>query len=415
MKWIKPSAINGTVHASPSKSMTIRATAMSLLCRGKSQLHHYSVCDDALAGIGIAKSLGAEMKSEKSCLHIMGGGPFQETTLDCVESGLCMRMFTPIAGLFNTEMTLIGTRTILKRPMGMMEQPLEQLGACFRTSNGFPPIRIHGPLRGGKVRIDGSLGSQFLTGLLISLPLCRADSEVTVDNLKSKPYVRMTLSLLQRFGIVIDHDEALQQFHIPGNQLYKHQSVPIEGDWSGAGFLLVAGAINSKVSIRNLQLQSCQADRRILSVLESANARVSVRDDEVTVEKSDLKAFQYDATESPDLFPPIAVLACFCQGRSMIQGAERLRYKESNRADALMTELTRIGAKITVEGDRMAITGTQLSGGMFGSHGDHRLAMAGAIAGLNSVLGVGISGWDCISKSYPNFFKDLKSIGGDVR
>jgi len=388
---------------------------MALLCQGESQLQNYSVCDDALAGFRVAEALGAKMKSEGSCLKIMGGGPPQKTILDCRESGLSMRMFTPIAGLLDEKMTLTGTGSILKRPMGMMEQPFGQLGAHCRTDSGFPPVRVQGPIKGGKVRVDGSLSSQFLTGLLIALPLCCVDSEVTVDNIKSKPYVRMTHSLLQRFGITVDHEENLQRFYIPGDQLYKSQSVPVEGDWSGASFLLVAGAINGKVSVQNLQLQSCQADRSILAVLESANARVSITNDTVTVDESDLKAFQYDATECPDLFPPLAVLACYCHGRSLIYGVERLRHKESDRASVLTTELTRIGAKITVDGDRMAIQGTQLTSGLIDSHGDHRMVMAGAIAGLNSIQGVGILGWECVSKSYPNFFVDLKSLGGDVR
>lgn len=414
MKWIKPSEINGTVTAPSSKSMTLRAAAIALLSQEESQIFNYSECDDVIAGFRVARALGARITSKGNGVKIVGGGSPQGAILDCGESGLCMRMFAPIAGLFGTKLTLTGTGSLHKRPMGMIEQPLNQLGALCKTDNGFPPVQVKGPMHSGKVEVDGTVSSQFLTGLLIALPCCRGDSEISVVELKSKPYILMTLSLLKSVGISIDYEKDLHRFLVPGNQLINGLSVEVEGDWSGASFLLVAGAIRGKVTVRNLQLQSKQADIRVLEALDSANAKIFTENDTVTVEGSDLSAFHFDATECPDLFPPLAVLACHCRGQSVISGVERLEHKESNRAQALFSKLTKIGAKISISGNTMMISESRITGGLIESHGDHRIAMAGAVAGLNSAQGVGIQDWECVSKSYPRFFEDINSIGGAV-
>jgi len=414
MKWIKPSEINGTITAPCSKSMTLRAVAIALLNPKESQIFNHSECDDVIAGFRVARALGARITSKVNGVQVVGGGSPQGSILDYGESGLCMRMFAPVAGLFDTKLTLTGSGSLHKRPMGMIEQPLNRLGARCQTDSGFPPVQIQGPMHSGKVVVDGALSSQLLTGLLIALPFCRGDSEISVVELKSKPYVLMTLSLLESVGITIDYEEDLHRFFIPGGQLINGLSVEVEGDWSGASFLLVAGAIRGKVAVRNLQLQSQQADIRILEALDSAKAKIITEKDSVTVEGSDLTAFRFDATECPDLFPPLAVLACSCRGQSVISGVERLQHKESNRAQALFSELTKIGAKISISGNQMAITGNRITGGQIESHGDHRIAMAGAVAGLGSAQGVGIKGWECVSKSYPRFFEDLNSIGGAV-
>jgi 3-phosphoshikimate 1-carboxyvinyltransferase len=414
MKWIKHSEVNGTVTAPPSKSMMLRATAIALLSQKESQIFNHSECDDVIAGFRVARALGARITSRGNNVKIVGGESPQGTILDCGESGLCMRMFAPIAGLFDTKLTLTGSGSLQKRPMGMIEPPLNQLGAVCKTENGFPPIQIRGPMYSGKVSVDGSLSSQFLTGLLIALPFCKGDSEISVVELKSKPYVHMTLSMLEHAGVSIDYEKDLHRFFIPGGQLIDSLSMEVEGDWSGASFLLVAGAICGKVTVQNLRLQSTQADIRILEALGSSNAKVFIASDSVTVEESDLSAFQFDATECPDLFPPLAVLACHCRGQSLISGVERLQHKESNRARALFSELTKIGAKISISGNRMAVTRSRITGGLIESHGDHRIAMAGAVAGLSSTQGVGIQDWECVSKSYPRFFEDLKLIGGVV-
>ena len=411
MKWIKPSEIDGEIRAPSSKSMMIRATAAGLLSGGETRITNSSFCDDALASLSIIESLGADVAKINQDLIIKSGlGPIRTHYLDCRESGLCIRMYTPIAGLRTEKITLSGSGSLLNRPMGMMERPLSQLGCYCQTNSEHLPVQVKGPLKGGGVQVDGSQSSQFLTGLLMALPLCKNDSEVTVRNLKSKPYIAMTLSLLSAFGISIDYEEDFSQFYIKGSQHFQCKPYRVEGDWSGASFFLVAGALGGCVKIHNLSMQSIQADKRILDALEQMGAKISTKDDIVVVEQGHLNAFEFDATQCPDLFPPLAVLACFCKGRTEIHGVERLSIKESNRAESLLNEFRKIGAEITIEGNKMIVDGNSLEGGSIDSHGDHRIAMAAAVAGLCSHKGVALYDWKCVSKSYPGFFEDLESI-----
>jgi 3-phosphoshikimate 1-carboxyvinyltransferase len=298
--------------------------------------------------------------------------------------------------------------------MGIMESPLRQLGVECQTRGGFAPVEVKGPLKGGKVLLDGSVSSQFLTGLLFALPVCDGPSEIEVLNLKSAPYVAMTLAVLKQFGVTVAPEKSFERFIIKGNQRYKASSYQVEGDWSGAAFLLIAGAIRGKVTIQNLQTDSLQADKRILEVLDSVKAKVSITEGAVSVEKNELRAFDFDATDCPDLIPPLVALACHCTGRSMLYGMDRLKYKESDRASVLLSEFAKIGASIVISGNQMEIEGKSLKGGHVDTHNDHRIAMAGAIAGLNSKDGVIISGWKCVAKSYPDFFRDLEALKGET-
>jgi 3-phosphoshikimate 1-carboxyvinyltransferase len=414
MRSIKPSAISGKVDAPASKSLMIRATAAALLARGESRILEPSLCADALAGLRVARALGADVVGLDAEIGISGGGDPRQDTLDCGESGLCMRMFTPIAALWGRLFLITGDGSLSTRPMGLMEQPLGGAGVLVRTRGGFPPLSVKGPLRGGRIAIDGSQSSQFLSGLLMALPICTEDSEVRVENLKSGPYAAMTISLLARFGVAIDSDLDLRTFRIAGGQRYRGTTYKVEGDWSAGAFLLTAGAVAGDVTVGNLDIRTEQADRKVVEALESAGAGVTVADGSISIRHAALKGFDFDATDCPDLFPPLVALACFCRGRTRISGAERLKHKESDRAVALLEEFTALGAGISLDGDTLEIDGGRLKGGVLDAHNDHRIAMAGAVAALGSEGGVSIRGSDCVSKSYPGFFGDLKSLGGDV-
>jgi 3-phosphoshikimate 1-carboxyvinyltransferase len=295
-----------------------------------------------------------------------------------------------------------------------MERPLREAGVSIRTKDGFPPLSVKGPIHGGKLVIDGSQSSQFLTGLLTALPLCAEDSEVRVENLRSRPYATMTVSLLARFGVVIDSDPDLRIFRIAGGQRYRGTTYKVEGDWSAGAFLMAAGAIAGDVTIGNLDIRSDQADRKVVEALESAGAGINVANGTIAITRAALKGFEFDATDCPDLFPPLVALACHCRGRTRIAGAARLKHKESDRAAALLAEFTALGARLSLDRDTLEIEGGLLRGGVLEAHNDHRIAMAGAVAGLGSEDGVSIRGSDCVSKSYPGFFDDLKSLGGDI-
>lgn len=414
MKWIKPSQIAGTLQAPSSKSMMIRATAMAAHGKAQTRLTNPSYCQDALAGLQVAEGLGAEVERREALTLIKGGKTLKSRQMDCRESGLCLRLFAPLSALRKERITLTGTGTVLSRPMGMIETPLHHLGVECWTNNGFAPLSVKGPLQSGKINVEASVSSQFLTGLLIALPLCEGDSEIIVKDLKSKPYIAMTLALFTSFGITVEASENLDYFRIKGNQSYQGTCYPVEGDWSGAAFLLAAAAICGKITVKNLLIRSKQADKKILDVLEKIGAQVVLTDDTVSVENNGLKPFRFDASDSPDLFPPLVALACSCEGKSILTGAKRLRYKESNRAQALLSVFSKIGAKISLEGDRLEIQKSRLVGGAVDSHHDHRIAMACAVAGLTAEKGIQIHGSECVAKSYPDFFRDLKSIGGRI-
>ncbi|MEM2137625.1 MAG: 3-phosphoshikimate 1-carboxyvinyltransferase [Candidatus Anstonellaceae archaeon] len=405
------SEIDGSVKAPASKSMMIRAVAAAALAEGKSTITNPSLCEDGLAAIACARELGARIAVREDCVTVEGGIRMKRGVLDCGESGLCIRMLAPIVAAIDGNFTLTGRGSLLKRQMGMMQQPLEELGAKCSTNNGMPPVKVQGQMRGEEIEIDCSQSSQFLTGLLMALPLCDKDSLVRVKNLKSKPYVKMTLELLREFEIAVTADWQLGEFAIKGGQHFKPADYEVEGDWSGAAFLLVAGAIAGKVEVRGLRNDSLQGDKAIVEALKKAGAKVKLSSDAVTVGSAPLSSFEFDATDCPDLFPPLAVLACNCKGTSRIWGAERLKGKESDRGAALASELGELGAEIAVRGDEMLVAGTRLRGGVkVDSHNDHRIAMACAVAALKCEGGVEIGNAECVSKSYPRFFHDLDSL-----
>jgi len=407
MKLIKPSILKGKISAPPSKSMTVRAAAAALLSFEETHLLQPSFCDDAQAAFRIIETLGAKVEyNQDESIRVMARmAATEKIVLNCGESALAMRLFTPIAALLNRPIKLEAMGTLQRRPMDFMEPALKQLNVWLQTANGKPPLWIKGPLQAGQAVVDGSLSSQFLSGLLMALPLVEGKSELEVPVLKSSPYVQMTLDLLQAFNIKIQTNKELSYFIIPGKQRYRGKEYTIAKDWSGASFLLVAGALCGSVSV----------EKRILEALKMAGAKVSISSSFITVEAQSLNSFDFDATHCPDLIPPLTVLATGCRGISRLKGTDRLTHKESNRQQALLIELGKIGVDIKSEGQSLIIKGGPIKGGTVYSHHDHRLAMAEAVAGLRSKIGVKIKNWQSISKSYPSFFLDLKSLGGNVR
>jgi 3-phosphoshikimate 1-carboxyvinyltransferase len=394
--------------------MTQRAIAAGLLADGESIITNPSYCDDSLAAMSIAVGLGAKVDPTPEQLVIRGARELKEKKLNCGESGLAIRMFSPIASLYPAEITMVGANSLKKRPMGMICEALSQLGVKCTTTGGFLPLTIEGPVKGGKINIDGSVSSQLLTGLLMTLPLADSDSEIRVRNLKSKPYIDMTIQLLAAFGIEIDCMD-YELFSIRGKQVYKPRRFDVEGDWSGAAFLLAAGAINGDLRIKGLNTQSKQSDMAILEALGKAGANMKVNGNDIEISKSELKAFEFDATESPDLFPPLAAIASYAKGMTVLSGVSRLAHKESDRAAAIRDEFGKMNISVEIEGDRMMITGGRPSGAHVESHDDHRIAMAAAVAALGATGSIFIHDSQCIAKSYPGFFDDLRQLGAGIR
>ncbi len=418
MKRIGPSNIKGAIKAPSSKSVMIRAVAASLLADGTSILRSPSYSVDSLAALHIARTLGADISIEDSpkgdsYITIRGNRGLAERqirgqVLECGESGLCMRMFTPIAGLLDRDIHLEAKGSLVERPVGMVEA-LSIMGAAVMTSQGFPPVKVKGPIRPGRYEIDGSQTSQFLTGLLMALPLCNGDSEIRVKGLMSKPYIRVTIDVMKRFGVEVLSEEDLSSLYIKGGQEYRAIAYSVEGDWSGASFMLVAGAIAGSITVYGLDMDSYQADKAIIDVLQRAGATVDIGEDRITVAKDELRSFDFFAESSPDLVPPLVTLAAHCRGKSVIHGIKRLRYKESNRLEALAKEFSKMGVGIKAFEDGLEIMGGRVRPSVIDPHNDHRIAMACAVAGLDADGQVVIENPECVAKSYPFFFDDLES------
>lgn len=408
-KKIWPSAVDGTLQAPPSKSAAQRAIAIASLAVGESEIIRPGRSNDVLAAINVCMALGADIRERGQSLLIKGGVRAPAHTLDCEESGLAIRMFAGVAATLGHEVTLTGAGSLLKRPMQMVEDSLKAVGVACTTHRGRLPVIVKGPIKGGHATIDASLSSQVLTGILIGAPLAGSDTHLNVKNLKSKAYIDLTLEIMNAFGVEVERQKT-RHFFIRGKQQYRGCRFAAEGDWSAAAFLLVAGAIAGQIRVTGLNMISAQADRKILEALSMAGTEIIRGDDWLEVRKKPLKAFGFDATNCPDLFPPLAVLAANCRGESRIAGTGRLGAKESDRAKSLMDIFGRMGIRIREEGNALLITGGPIRAVTLDSHNDHRIAMAASIAALNAHGPINITEAESVDKSYPAFYHDLQKI-----
>ncbi len=412
---VRPSTLSGKATAPASKSLTQRAIAASVLAPGTTVIRNPSFCNDSIAAIKIAEALGAHVTINVDSISVLAGpAPASPVTLNCGESGLALRMFAPIAAVLCSESIITGEGSLLKRPVSMISQALSQIGVTVESNFGFLPITLWGKIVPGKAVIDGSAGSQILTGLLMAMPLLGSDSELTVHNLKSKPYINLTRQLLSDFAIRIENNE-FTHFRIPGNQVYMPHEFMVEGDWSGAAFLLVAGAIAGDVTLDNLNCSSVQADITVLLALRDAGVHVTGQNNQVKAVRSPLKAFDFDATDSPDLFPPLAALASYCSGTSRIEGVSRLEHKESDRAKVIVQTLSELNITSYIEGDSMFINGGEVRGAIVSSHNDHRIAMMAAVMALGSRGEVTINDAGAVNKSFPEFYGSLATLGANIK
>lgn len=412
-KYVSASNVKGVVIPPSSKSYAQRAIAIALLAKGRSILRNIEFCKDTRSALACIEALGAKVSLlDDSTVAIEGGLNPTSNRLMVGESGLATRLFTPIASLHNTPICIQGEGTLLHRPMTMMIEPLRELGVEIKDGGGFLPIEVCGPIHGGKLTVDGSISSQFITGLLLSLPLAEEDTTLRVINPVSTPYIEMTIDTARRFGIEIMHNEGdYSEFFIEGRQQYSATDISIEGDWSGAATMLVAGAIAGDVEVKNISTLSKQADTAICHALERAGAGIIIEQDSITVHRRALRAFEFDATNAPDLFPALAALAAAAEGESVIKGTHRLRHKESDRAETIRQEYEKLGIEIDIsEPDIMRIRGGEIHPAEVFSHDDHRIAMSLAVSALRCKGEVKITNAECVEKSYPTFFEDLESI-----
>lgn len=433
---IQPSVLAGNIHAPASKSSMQRACAAALVRKGKSIIHNPGMSNDDKAALGIIKEMGCEWTIENGQLTIDSSNAIIYSSLstqqssfasiNCGESGLSIRMFTPIVALSNQSITINGEGSLLTRPMDFFDEILPQLEVQIKSNNGKLPLEVKGPLQAKDITIDGSLSSQFLTGLLMAFSASNTNATIHVNNLKSKPYVDLTLEVMKQFGLNIPVNNNYESFQFQQSEIKNQQSeieYTVEGDWSGAAFLLVAGAIAApnRVFVKGLDVFSTQADKAILQALMDSGCIISIQPEliEVGLPASGLKGlkpFQFNATDCPDLFPPLVALAAYCNGTSVIEGVSRLAHKESNRGLTLQEEFGKLGIEIVLQDDLMLVHGgTGVKGATVHSRHDHRIAMACAVAALNAGTEVVIEDADAINKSYPNFYEHIQHLGAVVQ
>lgn len=418
---ISPSRLTGTIHAAASKSSMQRACAAALLKQGQTILINPGRSNDDQAAIEVIQKLGADVvREDNGNLKISSTGvqPANQA-INCGESGLGIRMFTPIAALSHLPITLTGTGSLLTRPMDFFDEILPKLGIKILSNKGKLPLQIQGPLKPVNIEVDGSLSSQFLTGLLMAYGAAGAQGvTITVRNLKSKPYIDLTLQVMNHFGweVTNQHYEKFffQNTHHKGSRLPVQYTV--EGDWSGAAFLLVAGAIAGPITVKGLDLFSTQADKAVLQALIDCGSGLTIEAEQIEVGPLPLKAFHFNASDCPDLFPPLVALAAYCEGTTVIEGVHRLAHKESNRALTLQQEFTKLGIEIILQDDLMLIKGgTGVKAAIAHSRHDHRIAMAIAVAALRADGSVVIEEAEAINKSYPAFYEHLKQLGASLQ
>lgn len=416
---INRSEIKGIVFAPPSKSYTHRAIAIAALSR-KATVHNPLISEDTKATMRAAIAFGATVESQNDSLLITGfNGKLKipDNVLDVANSGTTLRIMTAISSLVDGATVLTGDASIRTRPNTPLLNALNDLGAmAFSTrNNGLAPIVVRGKMKGGKVHIDGSISSQFISALLIACPFAENETTIIIKGeLKSRPYVNITIDMLKDAGASITVDERENSFAIPPDQKYDMRSYNVPGDFSSASYMMAAGALCGDVTIKNL-FPSQQGDSVLIGILEKMGAQISWdrKKGEVRVSRSELCGIKVDVGKTPDLVPTLAVLGAASSGQMIIENAEHVRYKETDRLHAMTVELKKMGVDITEEKDRLIIRGGKLNGATVHGWDDHRIVMALAVAGM--VAGeTTIDTIESISISYPGFFEDLRKSGAIV-
>lgn len=408
---ITPKRLIGRISAPSSKSFSHRMLICAALAEGVSEVAGISASKDIEVTVGAMTALGAKIYSEGSTYTVMGvKNPAEKAVVDCGESGSTLRFIIPVAAALGCECEFNGSGKLPERPVTPYIRELGKHGVTITREEGVMPFSMSGKLTGGEYTLEGDISSQFITGLLFALPLCAEDSVVRLSSkLESKPYADMTLQSLAAFGIEIcesEDENGFPVYSVKGGQKYRHADVSVEGDYSQAAFFFAANALGSEITVDNLNEKSMQGDKKILEIIrEIGYNKVNDR----------LLPFTVDVSNIPDLVPILTVLGCFTGGVSRIVGAKRLKIKESNRLKAISDALNGIGGKIEALEDSLEIHPIgRFKGGRVNGCNDHRIVMAAAIASTMSEEDVIITDAEAVSKSYPNFWKDFRFLGGNA-
>lgn len=420
MKCIKiePNFLRGKLNIPPSKSLCHRAIIGASLTNEESIIHNMIFSEDIVSTCEGMKILGSKIdRIDDSSLIIKGNKPLglNEETIDCSESGSTLRFLIPIALTHYSKVKFVGKGKLVSRPLDTYYKIFEKQNILYSNNKGNLPLTIEGKLKPGTYEIEGNISSQFITGLLFTLPLLDGDSKITITtNLESKGYVDLTLDILKKFDIKIINNK-YSEFIIRGNQSYKAIDYRVEGDFSQAAFWLVGGILGEEIICTDLNMESLQADRVILDIINEMGGSLALENSNIKASKSHTKGITVDASQCPDLVPALTVLAALSDGETRIINATRLRIKESDRLKAISSELNKLGADVKETQDGLIINGKEsLTGGTVESWNDHRIAMSLAIASIRCKEPVIIRNSDAVKKSYPYFWEDFKKLGGKV-
>ncbi len=389
---LKNSTLNGSVILPPSKSAAHRALVCSFLSGGGTV---YPIIDSK------------DMKAMRQAVSALENG---KSTVDCIESGNTLRFMIPVAAALGKKVTFTGSGRLPERPIGDYLRLLPEHGVKC-VSDGSLPLSIEGSLTPGRYEIAGNISSQYITGLLLALPILDGDSEIVLTTaLESKPYVDMTIKVMRDFGVAVE--ERNNGYFVRGNQRYLKRDYRVESDWSQAAFFLAAGALGGDVTVEGLDIDSVQGDKEIVNILKSFGAKIKISKNEIRSRKSELRGTEINVSDIPDTVPTLAVVASFAKGRTVISGGERLRYKESDRINSVVSNLKKMGVNVQETPDGMIINGSNVKGAQLDGFNDHRIVMAFSIAALFADGETYITQADSVNKTYPDFFEDYNRLGG---
>ena len=414
---VEPSTLAGTARVPGSKSHTIRALAIASMAKGVSQLRRPLDSLDTRACVGVCRGLGARVETAETwVVEGFGGQPTcPEDVLDVANSGTTLRVGLGMAALGQDWAVFTGDEQVRSRPSGPLLEALEALGArAFSTrGNGRPPIVVRGPLRGGKAEVACPT-SQYLSSLLLACPLAQDDSEIVVTELNERPYVEMTLAWLDSQGIRYER-EGFERFIIPGGQAYKPFEREIPGDYSSATFLFCAAAVTgSEIKVAGLDPDDTQGDKAVLDILAAMGAEVRWEADGVVVRGRELRGGDFDLNATPDALPALAATACFASGTTRLLNVPQARIKETDRIAVMHRELAKMGGRLEELPDGLVVTGTALHGAAVDGHGDHRVVMALALAGLGARGRTEVAGAEAAAVTFPEFVPLLQGLGARI-
>lgn len=421
---INPTKLSGEVKIPPSKSMAHRAVICAALGNGMSKVTNIDYSDDIIATIEAMSALGAKITKKEDYLEVYGikspenieaNKVKTERTIDCNESGSTLRFLVPIAALFDGVNRFVGRGNLGKRPLDTYYNIFDEQNIKYSYKEGILDLKTEGRLQSGEFKVKGNISSQFITGLLFTLPLLDGDSKIIITTeMESKGYIDLTLSAMKDFGIEIINNN-YQEFIIRGNQTYKSRDYRVEGDYSQAAFFFCADALSNNVILNDLKLDSLQGDKEVIDILTRMGVKIGDKSSGLIGTVSNgLKSTVIDGSQCPDIIPVVSLVAALSEGTTEIINAGRLRIKECDRLAAVTSELNKLGAKITEKEDGLIIQGVkELKGGVeVWSHKDHRIAMTIAIASTVCTEPIILKDYECVSKSYPQFWEDFKNVGG---